>query len=302
MVMQPTLLVLAAGMGSRYGGLKQIDPVGPHGETIIDYSIHDAVQAGFGKVVFVIRKDIEAPFKEFLGNRLKGKIEVDFAFQELNALPAGFSVPEGRSKPWGTGHAILVAQELVKTPCLVINGDDFYGRESFVRAAKFLQKAQDKACANYCMVGYQLGNTLSENGSVSRGICEVSSGGHLKGVKEYTKINREQSGIVHREEGLTREFTGEEPTSMNMFGFTPSIFKHLEVQFKEFLKARGQELKSELYIPSVVNRLIEESKAEVTVLNSPEQWFGVTYKEDRESVSASIRALIASGKYPQKLF
>ena len=299
---QPTLLVLAAGMGSRYGGLKQIDPVGPQGETIIDYSIHDAIQAGFEKVVFVIRRDIEAAFKEFLGQRLKGRIEVAFAFQELNALPKGFSVPEGRSKPWGTGHAILVARELVTSPCLVINGDDFYGRESFVRAAQFLKQARDTTRDQYCMVAYQLGNTLSENGSVSRGICEVSNAQHLLSVKEHTKISREATGIFNREEGLVRGFQGKEPTSMNMFGFTPSIFGHLERQFSEFLQQRGQELKSELYIPSVVNRLIEEQRADVTVLESPEQWFGVTYREDRVSVCASVKALIESGVYPKKLF
>ena len=299
---QPTLLVLAAGMGSRYGGLKQIDPVGPQGETIIDYSIYDAIKAGFGKVVFVIRRDIESAFREFLGTRLDHRIEVAFAFQELDALPAGFAVPEGRTKPWGTGHAILVARNLVKTPCLVINGDDFYGRDSFARAAQFLKQAQDNARAQYCMVAYQLGNTLSENGSVSRGICEVSTQGHLLSVKEHTKILRESQGIFNREEGNERTFKGVEPTSMNMFGFTPSIFDHLDRQFKGFLQERGQELKSELYIPSVVNRLIQEKRADMTVLESPEQWFGVTYREDRESVCASVKALIAKGVYPKKLF
>jgi UTP-glucose-1-phosphate uridylyltransferase len=246
--MKPTLLVLAAGMGSRYGGLKQIDPVGPNGETIIDYSIYDAIQAGFGKVVFVIRKDIEKPFREFLGERLTGHIEVAFAFQELDALPDGFDVPAGRQKPWGTGQAILVAKNEVQTPCLVINGDDFYGRESFIQASHYLQKAQDgdsnSGKADYSMVGYQLANTLSENGSVSRGICQVSEEGYLSGVQEFTKIEKTEKGLAHTHaDGSLHPFTGSEPTSMNMFGFTPSIFDHLENAFVEFLKERGQEEK-----------------------------------------------------------
>lgn len=301
--MKPTLLVLAAGMGSRYGGLKQIDPVGPNGETIIDYSIYDAIQAGFGKVVFVIRRDIEEAFRNFLGHKLDGHIEVDFAFQELDALPEGFSVPAERQKPWGTGHAILVAKDLVNTPCLVINGDDFYGRESFQAASKYLSQAKDGDKADYSMVGYQLGNTLSENGSVSRGICQVSDQQHLLSVQEFTKISKDDQGISHEnEDGSRHPFSGQEPTSMNMFGFTPSIFEHLETQFVEFLKLRGQELKSELYIPAVVNQLISENRATCTVIPTPEQWFGVTYQEDREGVCASVKALIEKGVYPQTLF
>ena len=302
--MKPTLLVLAAGMGSRYGGLKQIDPVGPNGETIIDYSIYDAIQAGFGKVVFVIRRDIEEAFRDFLGDRLNPHIEVAFAFQELNAaLPEGFSVPEGRSKPWGTGHAILVAKDEVKTPCLVINGDDFYGRVSFMKASEYLNSAKDSDMADYSMVGYQLCNTLSDFGSVSRGICSVSEEQHLMGVKEFTSIAKTAMGISHQnDDGSLHAFSGQEATSMNMFGFTPSIFEHLEKDFKTFLDNRGHEEKSELYIPAVVNQLIQEKKATCTVIPTPEQWFGVTYREDRDHVCGSIQKLISNGVYPEKLF
>lgn len=299
--MKPTLLVLAAGMGSRYGGLKQIDPVGPGGETIIDYSIHDAIEAGFGKVVFVIRRDIETAFREFLGDRFQGRIEMDFAFQELDALPPGFSVPQGRTKPWGTGHAILVAKGQVDTPFLVINGDDFYGRRSFQRAAQRLSSARDNTVADYCMVAYRLGNTLSDFGTVSRGICSVDDEAFLQGVTEYTKIGREGDNIVHREENSCTPFEGQEPTSMNMFGFTPSIFDHLEERFEAFLQKRGQEEKSELYIPQVLSELIEEKLATVQALDTPEQWFGVTYREDREHVKGELSKLIEAGVYPSKL-
>jgi dTDP-glucose pyrophosphorylase len=301
--MKPTLLVLAAGMGSRYGGLKQIDPVGPNGETIIDYSIYDAIQAGFGKVVFVIRRDIEDAFRNFLGDRLNDHIEVAFAFQELDALPEGFSVPQGRTKPWGTGHAILVAKDEVNTPCLVINGDDFYGRESFAKASEYLIAAKDETMADYSMVAYQLCNTLSDFGSVSRGICTVSEQQHLMGVEEFTKISKTGISITHQQDdGSHHEFSGQEATSMNMFGFTPSIFEHLEKHFVAFLESRSQEEKSELYIPAVVNQLIQEKLATCTVIPTSEQWFGVTYREDREHVCSCIQKLISSGVYPEKLF
>ena len=298
----PTLLVLAAGMGSRYGGLKQIDPVGPDGEAIIDYSIHDALESGFSKVVFVIRKDIEAAFLEFLGDRWKGRIEIEFAFQELEDLPEGFSKPSGREKPWGTGHAIWVARDQVQTPFLVINGDDFYGRGSFALAAERLNRAKDGAKADYCMVGYRLANTLSENGTVSRGICKTDAEGRLESVTEFTKIGKGKSGSLENwQEGDERNFSGEELTSMNMFGFTPSIFEYLERELKGFLKERAEEEKSELYIPSVVSQLITGGQAEVEVLDTDEHWFGVTYREDRDIVKGRLSELVAEGVYPKAL-
>lgn len=302
MKMKPTLLVLAAGMGSRYGGLKQIDPLGPQGETIIDYSLHDAIAAGFGKVVFVIRRDIESDFREFMGRRWEGRIEIAYAFQELDALPAGFSAPDGREKPWGTAHAIAVAKEQVKTPFLVINGDDFYGREAFLRAADFLKSTRDDELCRYGMVGYHLGNTLSENGSVSRGICEVNDKGQLVGVLENTEIVRDGELISNRAAGQERELDFDAPTSMNMLAFTPSIFDHIETQFKGFLEQRGQELKSEFYIPTVVNDLISAGRATVQVLDCEAKWFGVTYREDKACVQQSIAELVEQGVYPEHLW
>jgi len=298
----PALLVLAAGMGSRYGGLKQIDPVGPDGEAIIDYSIHDALDSGFSKVVFVIRRDIETAFKEFLGDRWTGKIEIEFAFQELDDLPAPFSKPEAREKPWGTGHAIWVARNQIETPFLVINGDDFYGRGSFALAAKKLGKAEDGEKADYCMVGYRLANTLSENGTVSRGICATDEAGKLDSVKEYTAIGRGEKGdLFHKGGDEHKAFEGNELTSMNMFGFTPSIFSYLEEELSLFLKTQGQEEKSEIYIPSVVSHLISSGEAEVEVLDTDEQWFGVTYREDRDAVKSRLMGLIEKGVYPKAL-
>jgi dTDP-glucose pyrophosphorylase len=302
MKMKPTLLVLAAGMGSRYGGLKQIDPLGPQGETIIDYSLYDAIEAGFGKVVFVIRRDIESDFRDFLGSRWDDRIEIAYAFQELDALPEGFIVPEGRAKPWGTAHAIAVAKDHVETPFLVINGDDFYGREAFLRAVDFLNSACDDEVCRYGMVGYHLGNTLSENGSVSRGICEVNDRGQLVGVLENTEIVRDAEGISNRAAGQERQLDFDAPTSMNMLAFTPSIFTHIDTQFTDFLKERGQELKSEFYIPTVVNDLIAAGRATVQVLDCEAKWFGVTYREDKACVQQSIAELVKQGTYPEQLW
>lgn len=298
--MSATLVVMAAGMGSRYGGLKQIDPVGPSGETIIDYSIYDAKQAGFNKVVFIIRKGIEEEFKSFIGSRFEGIIQVEYAFQELDKLPEGFEVPEGREKPWGTGHAILMAKEFVTDPFLVINGDDFYGRDAFEKAYQYLHSSKDSDVADYSMVAYQLMNTLSENGTVSRGICKVSEKGFLEDVEETLKIENTDKGPYDHEtdESIDRDAI----VSMNMFGFTPSLFTHLEEKFKVFLKGRGAEMKSEFFIPFVVNELINETKAQVTVLETSSKWFGITYKEDKQYVIAEIGKLIEEGQYPKSIY
>lgn len=302
--MKPTLLVLAAGMGSRYGGLKQLDQVGPNGETIIDYSIYDAIQAGFGKVVFIIRHDFEAEFRKAVGDHYAKKIEVDYAFQSLDDLPASFKVPEGRQKPWGTGQAVYAARKVVKEPFAVINGDDFYGRSGYCQMAKYLSQAKDGAMADYCMCGFQMKNTLSENGSVSRGVCDVVDG-KLTKVVEHTTLERDPAGsgvLSKMENGSVVKFTGEEIVSMNLWGFTPSLFDNLERLFIDFLSKRGNEMKSEFYIPSVADTLIREKLATVEVMTSKDSWFGVTYREDKEFVMNSIRELVAKGVYPEKLF
>ena len=301
--MKPTLLVLAAGMGSRYGGLKQIDPIGPNGEIIIDYSIYDAVKAGFGKVVFVIRKDIEDMFKEHIGSRFENIIPVEYAYQQLDDLPSGFSVPEGRTKPWGTGHAIYAARDIIKEPFAVINADDFYGKSAYELLSKKLQTSSDTNIADYSMVGFVLSNTLSENGFVSRGVCEIGKDNILNTVVERTNIVKTKTGAeATLENGDKLPLTGNEVVSMNFWGFTPSLFNHLERMFTSFLTQRGQELKSEFYIPTVVADLIKEEKATAQVLTSVDSWFGVTYPEDKEQVVKSVRELVENGTYPNKLF
>lgn len=302
--MKPTLLVLAAGMGSRYGGLKQIDPIGPNSEIIIDYSVFDAIKANFGKVVFVIRRDIEDMFKEYIGSRFTGIIPVEYAYQDLNDLPEGFSVPEGREKPWGTGHAIYAARNVVNESFAVINADDFYGESAFSLLSKKL--AESKAIGDvedYSMVGFVLKNTLSDHGHVSRGVCEINDNGILDTVVERTNIVKVDTGAqATLEDGSTLPLTGDEIVSMNFWGFTPSIFSHLERMFTGFLKTRGNELKSEFYIPSVVADLIKEGKAKVDVLTSSDSWFGVTYPQDKNNVVKSVRELVDNGKYPEKLY
>jgi NDP-sugar pyrophosphorylase family protein len=296
--MSLTLLVLAAGMGSRYGGLKQIDPVGPNGETIIDYSVYDALRAGFDRLVFVIRRDIERPFKETIGRRFEGRIAVDYVFQELDKLPLGFRVPDGRKKPWGTGHAILMAAEAIQGPFGVINGDDFYGARSFQALAEHLRADS----TTYAMVGYVLRNTLSEFGSVSRGVCELTPDGFLESVTELTKIEKDGSNLRNiGYDGRIQPLTGEEIVSMNIWGFTPSLFSHLRDQFKRFLSQRGQDEKAEFYIPTVVNQLVADGQERVKVLRTPDSWFGITYREDSARVTESIRRLAAQGEYPKKL-
>lgn len=292
--MKPTLMVLAAGMGSRYGGLKQVEPVGPNSEIILEYSIYDALQAGFDKVVFVIRRDIEDTFRQHVGSRLEGKIAVEYAFQELDSLPEGFQVPEGRSKPWGTGHAILVAKDAIAEPFAAINADDFYGREGFELLAGHFKQEQ-----SYAMVGFQLRNTVSPHGSVSRGICTTTNS-HLKTVVEHPTIFSHQG--TYRSENPDAELKGNEVVSMNFWGFTPDIFTHLQDQFCDFLQKRGDEARSEFYIPAVVDRLIAEGKKEVKVLTTTESWFGVTYPEDRPVVVNGIKELVSSGRYPEKLW
>jgi UTP-glucose-1-phosphate uridylyltransferase len=301
-IMKPTLLVLAAGMGSRYGGLKQVDPVGPHGETIIDYSIYDAVRAGFGKAVFVIRRDIEQAFTEAVGNRFAKHLPVEYAFQELDKLPQGFTVPPGRQKPWGTGHAILVAESLVHGPFAMINADDFYGTVSFKVLGDYLSAARDEA-GEYSMVGFVLRNTLSEHGTVSRGVCRVDKRNNtLEHIVEMKKIEKRGNAAAHVDGHGEHALTGDEMVSMNMWGFTPSLFHHLRQDFPKFLEKHGQEEKSEFLIPSVVNTLVSEKRVRVKVLPTISGWVGITYKEDRPAVVESVRAMIRRGEYPEKLW
>ena len=292
--MQPTLLVMAAGMGSRYGGLKQLDAVGPGGETIIDYSIYDALRTGFARLVFVIRRDIEAPFRETIGRRFEKRVAVDYVFQELDKLPPGFSVPPGRTKPWGTTHAILQAEGTLREPFAAINADDFYGRESFQIMADFLRAGG----RDYAMIGYILRNTLSEHGTVSRGVCECDAAGFLRTITELTKIEKHGSGALAERQTLS----GDELVSMNFWGFTPALFPPLRTHFEAFLREGGQELKSECYIPTTVNALVASGAARVKVLRTPATWFGVTYQEDKPQVAASILKLVAAGAYPQELW
>ena len=289
-----SLLVMAAGMGSRYGGLKQLDAVGPSGETIIDYSVYDAIQAGFNKVVFIIRKDFEDEFKSQITDKYSGKIQVEFAFQDLHDLPDGFTCPEGRNKPWGTGHAILAAADLIHEPFVAINGDDFYGRESFKVVADYYLSGAD----DFSMVAFQLDKTLSTFGGVTRGLCTVKEG-KLDTVIETGELQRKEQGVTS---DRNIKLDGSEPVSMNVWGFTPVLFKYLKDMFVEFLHDEGNELKSEYLIPSVVNDLIKSGREDVHVLRSASSWFGVTYKDDRPFVMGEIQKLIDRGTYPKQLF
>ncbi len=298
--MQPTLLVLAAGMGSRYGGLKQLDTLGPSGESIIDYSVYDAIQAGFSKVVFVIRHSFAEQFKERFEPKLKGKIEIEYVFQELDSLPDGFTVPEGREKPWGTGHAMLMAKDAIKGPFTIINADDFYGREAYQTAVDFLNNSNDES--EYAMVGYALENTLSEYGTVSRGVCETDANDKLTNIIERTKIGYQNKDIVYWEGENTTSLTGKEPVSMNFWVFKNSFFKALEDAFMVFLKNRGKELKSEFYFNAIADQMIKSGKASTTVLSSDAKWFGVTYQEDKPIVLQKLQSLIDNGVYPSNLW
>jgi NDP-sugar pyrophosphorylase family protein len=296
---KPTLLVLAAGMGSRYGGLKQIDPVGPANETIIDYSIYDALRAGFGKIVFVIRHDIEHAFREAIGRKFEKHAPVDYVFQELDKVPAGFGVPKSRTKPWGTSHAILMAKNVIHEPFAAINADDFYGATSY----KILHDQLASGSSDHAMVGFVLRNTLSEHGSVSRGVCSCDSNSYLQSIAELTKIEKAGNGAKYSDEsGKIQHLSGDEIVSMNCWGFRPSLFAHLREQFANFLREQGHEDKSEFFIPAAVNSLVNSGKARLKVLRTPDSWFGVTYREDKPHVVASIRALVARGDYPGKLW
>ena len=289
-----TLLIMAAGMGSRYGGLKQLDQVGPNGETIIDYSVYDAIKAGFTKIVFIIRDDFESQFKSQITNKYLGLIDLEFAYQDINYLPSGFSPPKNREKPWGTGHAILSAKTYINEPFVVINGDDFYGRESFKTIADYYQTEEN----HFSMVTFRLENTLSIFGGVTRGLCTIINE-KLNTVVETSNLEKNNNGVSSDNGELLK---GDEPVSMNMWGFTPILFDYLEEKFINFLKEEGSELKSEYLIPSVINDLIQAGDESVHILNSSESWFGVTYKEDKPYVVGEIQKLIEKGVYPKKLF
>nr|WP_315075755.1 nucleotidyltransferase [uncultured Porphyromonas sp.] len=301
--MKPTLLVMAAGMGSRYGGLKQLDGVGPNGETIMDYSIYDALHAGFGKVVFVIRRDFEEEFRSKVLSKYEHAIPTEVVFQEIDKLPHPFVCPEGRVKPWGTNHAVLMAAEAICEPFCVINADDFYGREAFAVMAEALQAIDPSTKGDYCMVAYHLGNTLSEGGTVSRGVCSVDSEGCLQKVEEQTALARDPkdpSRCLDGKSGLA--FPLSTPVSMNFWGFTPDYFDYSQKAFVRFLEEHITEPKSEFYIPLMVDTLIKSGGAKVRLLSSTAQWFGVTYQEDRKNVVARLASLAADGTYPSPLF
>lgn len=301
-MIKPTLLVLAAGMGSRYGSLKQMDGVGPNGEAIIDYSIYDAIRAGFGKVVFVIRHSFAKEFTEvFNAERFGHRIEVEYVYQELDCLPEGFSLPEGRQKPWGTNHAVMMAADAIHEPFAVINADDFYGRDSYAVIGRYLSSLEGRR-NDYCMVGYEVSKTLSENGTVSRGVCTVDAEGYLQGMVERTQIERVDGTIVFHDGGADEPLAENTPVSMNLFGFTPDYFEYSADYFRTFLSENMTNLKAEFFIPLMVNRLISTSTARMRVLSTTSQWFGVTYKEDKPQLMAKIEALIEAGEYPRKLW
>jgi len=302
--MKPTLLVLAAGMGSRYGGLKQMDPMGPNGETVLDYSVYDAIKAGFDRVIFIIRKDFEDAFKNEIGAKFADKIKVQYVFQDLNDLPEGYSLPEGRVKPWGTTHAILAAREVINSHFAVINADDFYGADSFKQISSYFSKtaeATDKE--HYCMVGYKLSNTLSDHGDVNRGICKDTDG-FLNAVEEHTEIQIDADGVCRGNNllGERVELSKSAIASMNFWGFSVSIMDHLQSHFVNFLKQRGTEMKSECYIPTVVDELLAADKADCNILETSSSWFGVTYPQDKDACVASIQKLVENGEYPANLW
>ncbi|HEY5792857.1 MAG TPA: sugar phosphate nucleotidyltransferase [Chthoniobacterales bacterium] len=293
-----TLLILAAGMGSRYGGLKQLDPMGPNGEVVMDYSVYDAWRSGYSEVVFVIRRDFAEDFKKFIGSRFENRIKVSYVFQDMTNLPEGFSVPADRTKPWGTGHAILAAREVIQNPFVAINADDFYGQDAYQKIADFF--AASPAPTAFAMPGFRLASTLSEHGTVARGICETDAEGYLRQVEELTAIARTERGITNG--GDPRLFTGEESCSMNFWGLTPAAFSLLDAGFREFLTASIQNPKAEFYIPQAISEMIQRGTASVKVLPTTSKWFGVTYQADKPEVVASLRRLIDSGEYPAKLW
>lgn len=298
---KPTLVVMAAGMGSRYGGLKQIDPMGPHGEVVIDYSVYDARRAGYGKVVFILRKSIEQDFRETVGRRIEEQIDVDYVFQELSQVPEGFQVPEGRTKPWGTTHAVLAARKAVHEPFTVINADDYYGRHSFEQLGAW-QREFGQEPHRYCLEGFVLENTLSDNGGVSRGVCVVDEQGNLKEIEECHEIKREGQGVVMQRTLGPGTGTGKEVASMNMWGFNPGIFEQFEASFSKFIHGLANPSKGECLVPTTVHELIVGGEAVVNVLQTPGKWMGVTYPEDKPVVQAGFQALINAHVYPENLW
>ena len=303
--MKPTLFLLAAGMGSRYGGLKQLDGLGPHGETIMDYSIYDAIHAGFGKLVFVIRKDFEQDFRDKVLSKYEGHIPCEIVFQSLDALPEGFTCPEGRTKPWGTNHAVMMGQHVIHEPFAVINCDDFYDRDAFQVMGKFLSSLPEGSTGKYAMVGFRVDNTLSESGTVSRGVCEYDDNHHLTSVVERTKIQRIDGVVKYLDENDEWvALPDNTPVSMNFWGFTPDYFAHSNEFFKTFLSDEKNmtNLKSEFFIPLMVDKLINDGTATCEVLDTTSKWFGVTYPEDRPEVVAKFEKLGADGVYPEKMF
>ena len=295
------LVVMAAGIGSRYGGLKQLDPVGPSGEGVIDYALYDAVQAGFDRIIFVIRHSIEADFKARFGHGLGRKVAKEYVYQELDAIPAGFSVPPDRAKPWGTAHAVWLCKDAVRGPFGVVNADDFYGRESYQVLAGFLKKA-DPSKSHYCNVGFELRNTLSEFGSVARGVCEVDSNHLLKSIVERLKIEKDGNAARYLgEDGQSHPVQGDTRVSMNMWGFTPTLFELLGPGMTGFFQKKGKEVKSEYLLPTAVDELMRAGKADVKILESAARWFGVTYREDKPGVVENIMKLVNAGEYPRKV-
>ncbi len=298
--MKPTLLILAAGLGSRYGGIKQMDKIGPAGESIIDYSVFDAIRAGFGKVVFVLNKNIIDDFKGIYETRLKGKIQTEYILQELNNIPAGIEFNAERVKPWGTAHAVLVAKDIIKEPFAVINADDFYGKDAFKVLSEYLQSLSNNS-TDYSMVGYKLKNTLSENGSVSRGICSYETG-FLTDVVERTNIYKKDNKVVFEENETVLEIPEDSIVSMNFWGFSPKFFSQMENDFKKFIIENAKNLKAEFYIPLVANNLIKRNEARVKVLTSDAEWFGITYKMDKEETIKKVSQLVERGSYPPSLW
>ena len=301
--MKPTLFVLAAGMGSRYGGLKQLDGLGPNGETIMDYSIFDAIRGGFGKIVFVIRRDFEQDFRDKVLSKYEGHIPTELVFQAIDDLPEGFTCPADRAKPWGTNHAVLMGKDVIKEPFAVINADDFYSRDAFAVMGKWLSELPEGSTGKYSMVGFRICNTLSENGTVARGVCGKNEAGMLTDVVERTEIMRVDGTICYKDENGEWQPVGEEtPVSMNFWGFTPDYFNYSEAQFVDFLKENIDKPKSEFFIPLVVDTLINSGKATCEVLDTTAKWFGVTYAADRPGTVEKIQALVDAGEYPNKLF
>jgi NDP-sugar pyrophosphorylase family protein len=298
--MKPTLLVLAAGMGSRYGGIKQMDSFGPNGETIIDYSIFDAITAGFGKVVFIIRESFAEDFKDLFEPKLRGRIKTEYVMQEMDSYTEGYQIPEDRLKPWGTAHAVLCAKEVIHEPFAVINADDFYGRDAFEKAVKFLN--EDVSPKEYCIIGYKLANTISENGTVSRGVCEVDYEGNLLNIVERTKIFPEDGKIYYIEDALKVPLPPDTVVSMNFWCFDPTAFDFIQKQFFKFLQENATNIKAEFFIPIIGDAFIHEGKGKIKVIPTSAQWFGVTYKEDAPQVREDLQQLIAEGEYPEHLF